>query len=666
MDADDDRATGPALDVSTVDLPVQAIVEAPDAVIIADASGRIVLANRQSDRIFGYERGALEGRRVEILVPERYRDRHPGHRKLYFESPRTRPMGANEHLHGLRSDGSEFPAEISLAPLAGADQPLVIAAIRDVTDRVRAEQKFRDLLEAAPDAIVIVDRAGEIVVVNAQAENLFGYARAELLGNHVELLLPLRFRETHPERRSSYFRSPRVRTMSSSRDLVGRRKDGSEVPIEISLSPIDTEEGTLVAAAIRDVTERRLADAARHHLAAIVDSSEDAIIGKSLDGLVTSWNDGARAVFGYAAEDIVGQPVSVLVPPDRLVEEQALLERIRHGESIPPFETTRRHKSGRIFDVSETISPIRDARGVVVGASRVARDISEKKTAEKNLEQALRALADAHEEVRSFNHRLEQRVEETTADLQRERAALERHVVLLERSNLELQQFAYVTSHDLRGPLLRIVSFIQLARKTSGTGGPNTGDAWLEKAERSASHAIAMVDDVLEYSRVGSRSRPFEHFDVDAVLRDVLDELQLQISEAGASIEHRPIERALHADKTQVIQVFRNLLGNALKFRESASPTVKIYRRGESRGPLTLCFEDDGIGVPPEQRERIFQMFQRLHDDSTYVGSGIGLAICRRIMERHEGSIWVESVPTGGARFVVEFGTATNDSKGVS
>ena len=230
---------------------------APDAIVVVDWSGHIVIVNQLAGRLFGYSRQELLGMPIEGLVPQRFSEHHAGYRNDYFREPHTRPMGEGRELWGRRKDGSEFTVEISLSPLKTETGTLVISIIRDTTARRKVEERFRGFLEAAPDAIVVVNRDGKMVILNTQAERLFKYAREDLLGMPVETLVPERFRGRHGDHRGGFFADPRVRPMGSGLELFGLRSDGSEFPVEISLSPIDTEEGVLVSAAIRDISDRK-------------------------------------------------------------------------------------------------------------------------------------------------------------------------------------------------------------------------------------------------------------------------------------------------------------------------------------------------------------------------------------------------------------------------
>jgi len=243
-----------------------AIEAAPTGMLMMDESGAIVLVNAQVEKLFGYPRTELLGQRIEMLVPPRFRDRHPEFRATFFGDPRARAMGGGRELYGLRRDGSEIPIEIGLNPLRTPEGNFVLSSVVDITERKRSVEQFRMAIEAAPTGMLMMNREGVIVLVNVQVEKLFGYVREELLGQRIEILVPERYRGRHPDFREGFFASPKARAMGGGRELFGLRKDGTEVPIEIGLNPLQTAEGSFVLSSVVDITERKRADQEREDL----------------------------------------------------------------------------------------------------------------------------------------------------------------------------------------------------------------------------------------------------------------------------------------------------------------------------------------------------------------------------------------------------------------
>ena len=359
-----------------------------------------------------------------------------------------------------------------------------------------------------------------------------------------------------------------------------------------------------------DIHESKQAVQASALLSAIVDSSDDAIIGKDLNGIIMSWNKSAERLFGYTAAEAVGQSIVILIPPERLDEEPQILERLKSGERVQHFETIRVRKDGKRLNISLTISPIKEADGKVVGASKIARDITER----VRHEEALRAANAA-----------------------------------LQRANADLQQFAYSASHDLQEPLRMVTIYGELLQEQFGHKLGPTGEEYLGYIVNGAMRIGSLLRDLRTYMQVSmTEEEPKEEVDAGAVLEKALANLEIAVNDSGASISHTALPR-VRMHEFQLAQVFQNLIGNAIRYRKDLPPRVHIA--AERQGDAWLfSVKDNGIGIEPQYKDQVFGIFKRLHSTADS-GTGMGLAICQRILERAGGRIWVESELGSGSTF---------------
>jgi PAS domain S-box-containing protein len=360
-----------------------------------------------------------------------------------------------------------------------------------------------------------------------------------------------------------------------------------------------------------DLTEQNSTSELQQRLAAIVESSDDAIIGKDLNGIIQSWNRGAERIFGYKADEIIGKHISTLAAPEVIDEIPGILKRIAQGERVDHYQTKRKTKDGRILTLSLTVSPIRDASGAVMGASKVARDITERERQEEALRKVNAALT---------------------------------------RSNADLQQFAYSASHDLQEPLRMVATYSDmLQRKFGGKLGPS-GDEYIRYTIEGALRMEQLLRDLRAYTQASTMEQePTEDIDAGKILDQALLNLDTAIKDSGASIARSdlPLVR-LH--EFQLQQLFQNLIGNAIRYRTDAPPKIQVAARRQGKEWL-FSVQDNGIGIDPQYKEQVFGIFKRLHSTAEYPGTGMGLAICQRIVERAGGRIWVESQPGQGSTF---------------
>ena len=490
-----------------------------------------------------------------------------------------------------------------------------------------AERRFRLVVEAAPNATVMVNRASEIVLVNAQAERLLGYSRTELLGQPIKVLVPERFRSGHVQMRASFFADPRPRPMGLGRDLFGRKKDGSEFPVEIGFNPIETDAGLMVLAAVVDITERKAAERALQEsehrarsLAAIVESSDDSIVGTTLDGLVTSWNKAAERIFGYSAEEMIGKSILCLAVPGHGDEMLEILNRIKRGERVDHYETTRRHKDGTILHISLSVSPIYDPDGRLIAASKVSRDI----TAAKNAEIALK---------------------------QSETQLQEMHAELLHVSRLSaMGQVAAMLAHELNQPLTAISNYMEGARVLLDRGGDlplsRIGSA-IDRAAEQALRAGQIIQRLRGFVSRGNSQRRIEA--VSPLLKELLELALFDMRQRGVSIrlENTPADVRILADEIQIQQVLLNLLRNAAEAVANQEHREISLLTEASADAVQISVVDNGPGLSDEIRDKLFQPFV----STKKTGMGVGLSICHTIITAHDGRLWAEPNPDGGTIF---------------
>lgn len=483
-----------------------------------------------------------------------------------------------------------------------------------------SDKLLRAVIDHAVDGLIVCSAAGAIRAFNPACERFFGYAAEEVLGRDLASLMPEPHRSAHAGYLFRYVGDGKPRIIGQiGREMTAQRKNGELFPIDISVSDFRTEEGQFFCAVIRDVTARRQADQKVALLASLVESSDDAIISKTLDGTITTWNVGAERLFGYSAAEAVGQNISIIIPDDRRQEELDILTRIQRDHAIDHLDTVRRRADGSEVDVSVTVSPIHDQQGRLLGASKIARDISHKR-----------------------------RVEE----------ALVAHTQALERSNSDLDDFAYIASHDLKEPLRGIHNHARFLLED------NEGKLDAESARRL--HRLVylsrrmeqLVSDLLYFSRIGRQQLAIQPTNIGAVVEDVAGTLEHMLSEAGVRLMVPQPLPTVACDRVRITEVFRNLVTNAVKYNDSVDKTIEIGFLGDCAGPSgaptrnAFYVKDNGYGIAPEFHQDIFRIFRRLHAHrSEQDGTGVGLTFVKKIIERHGGDIWLDSAPGQGTTF---------------
>lgn len=719
----------------------------PDAMVIADAHGTIQLVNTQVERIFGHTRAELLGRSVEMLMPATLRNKHREHVKHYNRVPELRMMGHGRELVATRKDGTEFGVEIALSPVNVDGSMFTFAAVRDITERIRAqeaEHHLEAILIATQDALAITDLEGRITSWNPGAEQMFDHCEQEVLGRSITFLIPPGKQMLEHAAQRTVLHHGEVQHFESQRIS----KDGTLIEVAVTISPIRNEHGEIIG--LSDMTrsiqtrknaERELQELNRTLEERIVERSNAVIamqdryhatLDKMIEGVqfldqeyrYVYVNDALVGQSGYRREELLGNKLTELYPGIERTAYFRILQKCMADRTPRTIDNDFVFPDGSRGYFHLSIQPMDE------GAFILSTDISERKRAENALRASetryhnaldmlsegaqilsfdwkrlyvndALALISSHTKEELMNttflelypdvvhsdcfkelkrcmdervaHTMETEftvrsgitktlylriqpvteglfilTEDITARKRNEQAlALQRQK--LREQNQELEQFTYIASHDLQEPLRMVTSYVQLLQRRYSDKLDSEGNEFIHFAVDGANRMKQLIDDLLVFSRVGQPTK-LQTVDMNMIVKDAMANLGNAISESGVKLQIEELPR-VRAAPSDMLQVMQNLIGNALKFQRPDT-VPKVWVRGRDEG--THCFfevEDNGIGIEPAYRDRIFAPFNRLHTRSAYAGSGIGLAIVKKVVERYGGSVQIASKEGEGSIF---------------
>lgn len=618
------------------------IVEtAPSGIVMIDQTGTIVLANTLLCQQFGYTSTELLHQSIEILIPERFRKNHPAHLGKYFTAPEPRSLMLDQEPYGLHRNGTEFPVEIGLNPLTTDEGNYALASVIDVSERKHAEKELQGLhrtkeliLNSAGEGIYGVDVNGNTIFVNVAAASLLGYRPEELIGTPMHSMI----HHTKPDGSVYAYQDCPIHqtfecgTIQTIKDELLWHKDGTSISVEYTSVPIRNESNEIEGAVVtvQDITEQKKH---QNEIALLSESlqiaTQAAEIGvwdwNIVENALT-WDDRMYALYGEpSGSTALSYEVwrSALHPHDDERVHGELQDALQHQTHFRThFRIIWPDHSIHYIQVFAVIH--RDQTGTAIRMTGVNWDITREKINEE---------------------------------------ALAKNIEDLRRSNAELEQFAYVASHDLQEPLRKIRNFSELLRERAKHQLPSEFEKLLAPIVNGAMRMQDLVQDLLTYSRVSREGRTAELVDLQVIAENVKNTLESAIAESHATITIGALP-TLEAHATHIEQLFQNLISNSLKYHGSQPPRIEISAT-KIKKYWQFSIRDNGIGIDPQYAERIFVIFQRLHTKQEFAGTGIGLAICKKIIERHEGQIWVESKLHEGSTFFFTLPQSLHNSQTV-
>ncbi len=468
------------------------------------------------------------------------------------------------------------------------------------------------IVTSSADAIISKDFEGIIKTWNNAATSIFGFTAREAVGKNMSIIIPAELIEEE----KNYIDELKKGSHVKNYDTIRKRKDGSMFPVSLTVSPIRNAETNIIGVSViaRDITEREVNDRNKSLLASIIDSSDDAIVSKSLDGIITSWNKGAQKNFGFSAEEAIGKNISIIIPESKRDEEAEIISKIIRGQKIDHIETIRRRKDGKEINVSVTISPIKDRNGKITGASKIARDITQKVEIEKEKELFTRKL---------------------------------------QKLNDYKDDFMMMASHELKTPLTIIKANLQILHQLVASGVCDIN--FVNKSMHHVDQLSELISELLDVSKIqnGKLDLYITSFNLTQLLEEIITDIQ-QTSPTQEIVLNRPLSLLeIRADRSRIKQVLVNMLNNALKY-SPAGEKITVETSVKKNGVIVKV-TDKGIGIPKEELDKIFTRFYRVGGiASTYSGIGIGLYISSEIIRHHGGKMWVDSEPDKGSVFYVE------------
>lgn len=589
---------------------------APDAIVIIDQQGKIHLVNWQAEKIFGYKREELLGQPIEVVIPKEIQSIYPEDvTHLFLPHADMEPAATNLELYARHKNGAKFPVEISFNPLQTEEGFFMSSALRDISKRKQteealheSEERFRLIISGIKDyAVFMLDPQGTIVTWNEGAERIKGYKAHEIIGKHFSCF----YREGEKASgKPMQELDIAVKRGRYEEEGLRIRKNGSHFWANVLITPLYNHSGQLTGfvKVTRDITERQQAMGVLQEQSELLDLANDAIMVRHLDGTILYWNRGAQKMYGFTEEEAIGRKSHELLntehpQPLNKIERDILSKGRWDGELVHYAHDGRR----LIIESRQALKT--DRLGKPIAILEINTDITERKEAEEKR----RALAE------------------------------------MERINAELEQFASVASHDLQEPLRAVAGCLQILEKTHRDKLDGNAVELIHHAVDGAQRMRTLINDLLSLSRVNSEEITFLPTDMSEVLDQVEKTLEMTIQETGAVITHNRLP-TLSVDKTQLTQLFQNLISNAIKFRDEKPPRVHIAAKRKG-GEWLFSVRDNGIGFEQKYADKIFEPFKRLHGRDKYAGTGIGLPICKRIIERHGGKIWVKSQVNKGTTF---------------